>query len=153
MGDLARSLPGFPVMGLAAVAAHLVESKVWDLAVPPFGSGTKGGAWLTPARGAGRSVWEEADPAEHPHWPSQPGSHDKGQLVESPVPQRVGRSRFCRSPGGCSKKCLSLAQLGLVTPPRRMESWSSAASGSRSGVWFTFQPLTYFSFPSWGNFQ
>ena len=44
MGDLARSLPGFSVMGLAAVAAHVVESQVWDLAVPPFGSGTKGGA-------------------------------------------------------------------------------------------------------------
>lgn len=43
-GRPARSLPVFPVMGLAAMAAHLVESKVWDLAVPPFGSGTKGRA-------------------------------------------------------------------------------------------------------------
>lgn len=151
-GRPARSLPVFPVMGLAAMAAHLVESKVWDLAVPPFGSGTKGRAWLIPAR-AGRSVWKEAEPAEHPHWPSQPGSHDKGQLAESPVPQRVGRSWSCRRPGGYSEKCLSLAQLGLIIPPRRMESWSPAAPGSRNSVWFTFQPPTYFSFPSWGNFQ
>lgn len=120
---------------LAAMAAHLVESKVWDLAVPPFGSsGTKEELeGLIPAR-AGRSVWKEAEPAEHPHWPSQPGSHDKGQLAESQCLRGWAGHGPAGRPGAIQKVFVPGPAGAYHSPLGGWKGWSPAAPGSRNSV-------------------